>query len=300
MHYLITGGSGFIGRALCRRLNQLGHRVTVFDLTICSEAASQIVDVRRPLPDEHNPDVIVHLAAVARIGEAAKAPQLAAETNCQGTLNVLEYARTRGRPPKFIFAGSFSCGYDNYKNVYTHSKSQAEEHCRFYHRFYGLPVAIPRFFNVYGPEDERGLIGSFYRHWTEGRPLPVYGNGSNRRDFIHVEDVVSGLIALGYSNHYDTTVFQLGTGVGYSILEVAQMFGGAIEFRAEIGNEPAEVVADLSIPRKYLGFNPQHSLPEYISQKTNLREPKSPEAFISPRHLAATHPSAVHSSTPQR
>jgi UDP-glucose 4-epimerase len=149
-----------------------------------------------------------------------------------GVLNVLEYSRKNGNIP-VVFAGSASRYGNVYDNPYAFSKYQGEQLCKMYSELYGVPTSVCRFFNVYGPNAPTegqyvGVIGIFSRLFKEGRPLTITGDGTQTRDFIHVKDVVDGLVRCSnsyYARDNLHTTFDFGTGKSYSLNEIANAFG---------------------------------------------------------------------------
>jgi UDP-glucose 4-epimerase len=282
---LVTGGAGFIGSHLVDRLIQEGHIVLVVD-DLSSGKAENVhpeakffddFDIRRDsfAKTKLKFDVIYHLAAMSRIPDCKEDPRKAMEVNSQGTVNMLETARTLGS--RFVYAGS-SCSYwPKYSNVYAYSKAEGEEHCRFYSKHFGVSTLIARFFNVYGPRCPRQgpgstVVGIFERQKAAGEPLTVTGDGRQRRDFIHVGDIVDGLVRLytksGYGEHFD-----FGSSYSYGILEIARMFAPKeVQFlpRPEGEAEYTRCNSDsLEKAWKDLGWEPKIHIQNYISEHLN-------------------------------
>jgi UDP-glucose 4-epimerase len=290
---LITGGAGFIGSALTERLCK-DHEVTVLDnfFTGKRENLTGIrhtlweIDIRdalkRKSPGKF--DVIFHLAALARIQPSFDAPKETYDINSTGTIIALEIAREMGA--KLIYAGSSSFYFDPLANPYSYSKWLGEEHCKLYNKIYGVPTAIARFFNIYGPRQiEDGpystVIGIFEKQYREKKPLTITGDGEKRRDFTNVSDIVDGLIAIS-KDKWDGTVFNLGTGKNYSINELAKMFKGAEVIHIPERRGEAEVtLADISFIRKMLGWKPKLKLKDYISEVISPKVAKKRAANIA-------------------
>jgi len=157
-----------------------------------------------------------------------------------------------------------------YANPYSFSKRLAEHYCMLYSRVYAVPTVIARFFNVYGSRQiEDGayatVIGVFERQKREGLALTVTGAGEQRRDFTHVDDIVSGLIAMS-KNKWEATIFDLGTGINYSINEVAKMFDQPIEYVSKRPGEAEVTLADITQSKKLLRWAPTHSLRAYVEK----------------------------------
>jgi len=276
MRYLVTGGAGFIGSHLTDRLIKDGHEVVVWDsLTtgkreqVHEQARFHEISVESIHPKYHAEDgyeAIFHLAGEARIQPSFEKPDVTHESNVTGTMKILEMARLCGS--RVIYAGSSSVYHDQYANPYSFTKLKAEEYCTLYNRLYNVPVAIARFFNVYGPRQlEDGayatVVGIFERQAREGRSLTVTGTGEQRRDFTHVEDIVNGLLAMSESD-WDAEIFNLGTGTNHSINEVAEMFGRPIEYLPKRPGEADNTLADIHHSKAMLGWRPKHNLKEYV------------------------------------
>lgn len=284
MEILVTGGAGFIGSNLVDKLISNGHNVEVWDNlstgkteNINEKAFFRQQDVRfiDHLFEHRKFDVIFHLAALARIQPSFENPPFTCDNNIMGTLNVLELARRCGA--KVVYAGSSSFYHDPLVNPYSFSKWVGEECCKMYHKVHGTPVSMARFFNVYGPRQlDTGtyatVIGIFEKQKKAGLPLTVTGTGEKRRDFTHVQDVVSGLIAISRSLNvqWNGEIFNFGTGTNHSILGVAQMFQpDQIEW---LPNRPGEALvtkADTHFSQQVLGWNASFNLPTYVEKFLN-------------------------------
>lgn len=212
-------------------------------------------------------DVIYHLAAISRINDCKARPDRAMDVNSGGTARMLEMAKVLGS--RFVYAGS-SCSYwPRYSNIYGYTKWLGEEHCRFYANCHGVSTLIARFFNVYGPrcpQDGPGstVVGIFERQKAAGLPLTVTGDGRQRRDFIHVSDVVDGLLRLldrsGCGEHFD-----FGTGINYEILEIARMFcPDKVEFLPDPVGEAKYTLCQDDRASRELGWEPKIRIADYI------------------------------------
>jgi UDP-glucose 4-epimerase len=145
----------------------------------------------------------------------------------------------------------------------------AENYCVLYHRLYEVPVAIARFFNVYGPRQiESGpyatVIGVFEKQKREKQPITITGTGEQRRDFTHVSDIVDGLLMLS-QQPWKGNIFNLGTGENFSLNEVAAMFESPTVHIPKRPGEAWITKADIS-PMRELGWRPQYRLPDYIRE----------------------------------
>ena len=210
------------------------------------------------------------MAALARIQPSIVNPTKAINNNFNSTLNVLEWARVNNIP--VVFAGSSSFHHGLWGSPYAWSKYAGEQLCKLYSNVYDLPTTICRFYNVYGPHQlESGtyatVIGIFEKQYREGKPLTVTGNGKQRRDFTHIDDIVDGIIRCGKNiDKVSGEIFELGRGVNHSILEITKMFGDVeIEYLPARPGEYDVTLADYSKAKELLGWNPIQNLDEYIT-----------------------------------
>ena len=296
MNILVTGGAGFIGTNLIKRLLNDGHNVESMDnystgkkeneLDGCKYIDADISDsIRRhgafglELYQLTKPDVIYHLAALPRIQPSFVNPNKTFDSNVKGTQNIMEYARKLNIP--VVYAGSSSSHGDKCANPYTHSKWLGEEVVTMYNKIYDIPTAICRFYNVYGDYQlTEGayctVLGIFERLYNNNEPLTITDDGEQRRDFTQVDDIVDGLIRCGegLSGSDDRVVitgkiFELGRGKNYSINEIASAFGNyPTEY---IDKRPGEMRNTLNTDTKakdMLGWNPKGDIIEYI--KNNI------------------------------
>ena len=204
MKCLVTGGAGFVGTNLIKRLLKDGHEVISFDnYSTGFEENEQdgcryyTVDLRDPFDIPKKIDVIFHMAALARIQPSFDEPRETLEANINGTLNMLEFARKNNI--QVVYAGSSSYHAGIYRSPYAFSKDVGTQLCKLYSSVYDLNTSIFRFYNVYGPHqiedgDYSTVIGIFERQYRNGEPLTVVGDGEQRRDFTHIDDIVYGLV----------------------------------------------------------------------------------------------------------
>lgn len=276
---LVTGGAGFIGSNLCKRLVELEHEVYVIDdfstgswANLPDGIAVRELDISKvspyPIIMTWEPDYVFHLAALARIQPSFENPEKTHRVNSVGTFRILDAVRDLGTA-KLIYAGTSSCYHDVYANPYTYSKWLGEEHCRFYSKVFGVQTSIARFFNVYGPNQilegpYACVVGIFLRQKAEGKRLTITGTGEQRRDFTHVEDIVNGLIAMMKGPKWDAPIYNFGSGRNHSILEVAQLFDHPYEFIPARPGEAPETLADIAVTTEQLGWRPAHRLEEDI------------------------------------
>jgi len=226
-------------------------------------------------------DIIFHLAARARIQPSFKTPTQSFESNVVGTQNILEWARQNGNIP-VVYAGSSSKHGDIYSNPYTFTKWQGEQLCEMYANVYDLAVTICRFYNVYGPHqltdgDYCTVLGIFESLYKKDKPLTITGDGEQRRDFTHVDDIVDGLVRCYTSmlnsrysaNYYERfNEFELGRGKNYSINEIADAFGEDYprQYVFALPGEMRETLCTDTEAREQLDWQPTRDVIEYIKE----------------------------------
>tara|TARA_Y100000361_G_scaffold76940_1_gene68071 strand:- start:335 stop:1201 length:867 start_codon:yes stop_codon:yes gene_type:complete len=285
MRVLVTGGVGFVGTNLIKRLLKDGHEVVSIDNYStgfkeneqegCEYHNFNLQHIYDFDSYMENPDVVFHLAALARIQPSIKNPTIAIQNNFDSTLNILEWARKDNIP--VVFAGSSSFHHGLWGSPYAWSKHAGEQLCKLYSNVYDLSTIICRFYNVYGPHQlEEGtyatVLGIFEKQYREGKPLTVTGDGQQRRDFTHIEDIVDGLIKCMEAMHgavdmrYAGEIFELGRGVNFSIKEIAEMFGGEIEYIPKRPGEYDVTLCDYSKANETLDYNPVKNIDEYIKE----------------------------------
>jgi UDP-glucuronate 4-epimerase len=303
---LITGGAGFIGSHLVDHLlAEGGWRVTVVDdlNDFYSPAIKRAniaghlqnadynlveADIRDSAAmarmfDEANFDVIVHLAARAGVRPSLSEPELYAETNINGTLNLLELARRHGIK-QFVFGSSSSVYGVNTKvpfaeddrihqpiSPYAATKAAGELLCHTYTHLYGIRCVCLRFFTVYGARQRPDLaIHKFSRLISEGRPIPVFGDGSMRRDYTYIDDIIQGVRS---AIDYDATmyeVFNLGESQTTELGELIGLLEKNLDRQAIIDRQPMQpgdvptTFADISKSREMLGYNPTTKIADGI------------------------------------
>jgi UDP-glucose 4-epimerase len=297
MKVLVTGGAGFVGTNLIKRLLKDDYEVvsvdnystgkkenhqegcTYFDYDISSEHTLGIYVDHQNYPSwrEVDYDIIFHVGALARIQPSLKDPMTNIKNNVLSTLHMIELAKKNNTP--IVYAGSSSKHHAPYGSAYAWSKYAGEQLCKLYTECYDLPTAVCRFYNVYGPHqlvdgDYATVLGIFERQYKNNEPLTITDKGEQRRDFTHVDDIVDGLIKCGRSllipNAYHAKVsgeeFELGSGVNHSINEVADMFGKDYPRKyvpARKGEYDKTLCTD-DKAHKLLGWKPTRTLQEYI------------------------------------
>lgn len=277
---LVTGGCGFVGSNLVDKLADQGYKVIVVDDLSSGKKEYCRPDVKYYFQDfktllvdklEEDIDVIFHLAAEARIQPSFRKPLYVCENNSYGTAIVCEYARKHDC--MIVYAGSSSFYAGPYLNPYAFAKWQGEEVIRMYTKVYNIRSGIARFFNVYGPRNPQigqytPVVAIFERQLANGEDLTIVGDGEQRRDFTHVFDIASGLIAISKKNR-KAEVFNLGTGTNYSINELADMFGGNKKYLPARPGEARNTKANISMTTKETGWTPKHNLQDYIKEIIN-------------------------------
>ncbi len=291
MKVLVTGGAGFIGTNLVKRLLKDGHEVvsvdnystgfkenhqegcTYYNYDVSSPHTIGIYVDHGTYPTWRDTeyDVMFHLASLARIQPSIKNPTTTIFNNFNSTVNMLELARKS--KTQLIYAGSSSYHVGLYGSPYAWSKFGGEELCRLYSSVYDLNTTICRFYNVYGPHqildgDYAAVIGIFERQLQNNEKLTVTGTGEQRRDFTHVDDIVNALILM-MGQEFRADIFELGRGENHSMNEIANMYGGEIEYIPPRPGEYDKTLCDYTVAKRVLGWEPNVSLQDYIKEWLN-------------------------------
>ena len=308
-HALVTGGAGFIGSHLVDRLLEEGWRVTVVDnfdpfydsaikerniadhlgnerYTLHRLDIRDLPALRRALTAIY--DVIVHLAAKAGVRPSIEDPVTYQEVNVAGTQNMLEFARERG-VKQFVFASSSSV-YGVNPNVpwreddhvllpispYASTKVSGELLGHVYSHLYGIRFIALRFFTVYGPRQRPDLaIHKFARLMLAGQPIPFYGDGTTRRDYTYIDDVIQGVRA---AMDYEATryeVVNLGNNRTVSLSELVQELEQVLGVEAKLERlpeQPGDVPqtwADVRKAKRLFGYSPSVSVESGLAQFSN-------------------------------
>ena len=290
---LVTGGSGFIGSHLVETLVNSGHTVTVVDNEYSNNDdfvwRDDTYNVNCDITDyrglkncfANGQDYVFHLAAEARIGPAIENPTNAVHINTLGTCNVLQAARELG--VKKVLYSSTSSGYglnpspnvetqpDDCLNPYSASKVAAEKFCKMYTSLYGLETVVLRYFNAYGERQPvRGqyapVIGIFQRQNEDDSPLTIVGDGSQRRDFVHVEDVARAnyLASLMPLKGHAGEGFNVGSGTCYSVQQIADAISDDQVYIPKRDGEMDTTFADISKIGEVIGWKPNIDVIEWI------------------------------------
>ena len=276
---LVTGGCGFIGYALTLELIKRGYDVDVIDnLSIGKEAKIPEGcnflggDIRGMDNQDDKPYIyIFHLAALSRIQPSFQNPTLTFSVNVDGTKKVVEYAYQN--KSKLIYAGSSSRWHNPMLSPYAMSKHMGEEWIKMYKGVYDLNAEIVRFYNVYGEGElmdshMAAVIGVWRAQVKKNYPITIIGDGKQRRDFTHIDDIVDGLIRVAESNK-GHDAWELGTGKNYSINEVADMFIEKFNcvkvYMTDQKGNYRETLRVNSDAIDMLGWQPKDKLKEYIN-----------------------------------
>jgi UDP-glucuronate 4-epimerase len=301
-HILVTGGAGFIGSHLTRRLLDRGDRVTILDdfndfydparkranvSRVADRDGFSLVegDIRdaelvEKLFGEQRFDGVVHLAARAGVRPSLKEPILYEDTNCIGTLRLLEAARHHG-PDTFIFGSSSSVYGINQKvpfseedevnqpiSPYATTKRAGELLCYNYHHLYDMNIACLRFFTVYGPAQRPEMaIHKFTDLLARGEEIPMYGDGSSRRDYTFIDDIIDGVVAsLDLAPPFE--ILNLGGAETTALADLVRMIAEelGVEHRVQyLPDQPGDVpitYADVRKAGRVLGYSPRVSIRE--------------------------------------
>lgn len=286
---LVTGGAGFIGSNLVDALLERGDEVAVIDnlrtgriANLESATANGAVffeaDIRNPSATEFvfkwQPQVIFHLAAQIDVRRAVADPLFDAQQNIEGTIAMLEAARTAGAT-RFILSSTGGALYGEADVVptpetaplrplapYGVSKASAELYCELYSRLFGLSTACLRLANVYGPRQdplgEGGVVAIFCNAARGDGSVTVFGDGKQTRDYVFVKDVAAAFIAAGDSDVNDS--MNVSTGVQTSVLDLVERLGVVPRFEALRPGEVIRSCLDSSLAQKKLGWIAQTEL----------------------------------------
>lgn len=274
---LVTGGAGFIGSHLCEQLLQQNHNVTSLDNYFTGSVANHIPGVRymegsteliNSIFTRKTFDCVFHLGEYSRVEQSFDAFDTVWQFNKLGTYEVLKYVRNTGA--KLVYAGSstkYADHYDGYvPSPYTWSKASNTELVNQFGEWYDINYAITYFYNVYGKREIKTgnyatLIAKFKEKMRNNEPLTVVTPGTQLRNFTHIDDIVNALILVG--EHGKGDEYGIGNPTAYSVLDVANLFGGQIEMLPpRQGNRlSAKVIIDKT---RELGWEPKYDLNTYI------------------------------------
>jgi UDP-glucose 4-epimerase len=276
---LVTGGSGFIGTNLIAKLISQKMDVVSLDNYSTGSHSNELKSAKYVNGDiesieqfdNQNFDYCFHLAAQSRVQPSFEDPEESLRVNVKGTLKVMEWAKKNNI--KVIYAGSSSKHHDPSDSPYAMTKFLGEEICKLYRKTYNVDVAISRFYNVYGPYeplDEKfgNVIGIWRVKAMKGLPLTIVGDGEQRRDFTHVDDIVDGIIKISGSNIQHEDAWEIGSGINYSINELFEIFRKkfnvtSISIDDQPGNYRQTLRTNDDMLNK-LNWSPSDRLNEYI------------------------------------
>lgn len=303
---LVTGGAGFIGSHVVRAFLERGASVTALDDLSSGKRANLpdgveliVDDIRSAesarLVRESGFDVICHLAAQIDVRKSVTDPMFDVGVNVAGTVNLLEAARASGkRATRFVFSSTGGAIYGDMAPVpspeeapkdpqspYGTAKLAVEYYMGYFARVHGLDTVALRYGNVYGPRQdshgEAGVVAIFCERLLDGRPLTVFGDGSQTRDYVYVGDVaranvLAALRDLPPAGVLDVRAFNIGTGVETSVNDLASMLGEAaeikpvIEYAAPRAGEVQRSTLEVSKAGRVLGWTPQLGLREGLAE----------------------------------
>ena len=278
MKILVTGGAGFVGTNLIISLKQKGHTLVSIDNYSIGQKSNHVEGVTYldmdaneigSIPNDF--DLIYHLAGLSRIQPSFLNPTETFIANTSSTNAILEFARARGT--KVVYSGSSSKHHNPYQSPYALYKYLGEEICRMYKKTYDFPIEIVRFYNVYGPfeitdGDWAAVIGLWRNLVAQGLPITIVGDGNQRRDFTHIDDIVDGLIKIGFSTKTTEDAWELGSGKNYSLNEVYDLFKEKFDVeKVYIPNQKGNYRITLRENNEAidkLDWSPKDRLPKYI------------------------------------
>lgn len=306
--YLLTGCAGFIGSHVAEALLKEGRKVIGID-NFCDFYSPKIkeqnieialqnanfrlckADIRdkdamRHIFQEYQPTAVIHLAAMAGVRPSIAEPELYNAVNVTGTINILELMK-EFQLKKLVFASSSSV-YGNNKKVpfsekdnvdraispYAATKKAGEVIAHTYHHLYDIDMALLRFFTVYGERQRPDLaIHKFTKMIAEGTPIPFYGDGTTRRDYTYINDIVEGILkSLEYVESHTEIyeILNLGESRTISLKEMVETIELALNKKAIINYQPmqpgdvSQTYADITKAREIIGYNPQTDFEEGI------------------------------------
>ncbi len=297
---LVTGGAGFIGSHLVDRLVAEGARVRILDdlstgdeENINQRAEFILGDIRDKTIAEQamrGVELVFHSAAQINPARAVEDPYFDFEVNAQGTL-VLLLAAAEAGVKKFIMASTnlygdaeaelmredFAVLYEQRSllSPYAAAKAAAEAYLKVFNDEIGLPTVRLRYTNVYGPrqltKSESGVVAIFVRSALRGKPLVIFGDGLQTRDFVYVDDVVEANVLAALRPEANGKAFNIGTGVQTSVRELAAMIkelvgsASAIEYGPPRAADFRRVCVDISLAERTLGWRPRTALREGLA-----------------------------------
>ena len=276
---IVTGGAGFIGTNLIIELLKLNHTIVSVDNYSIGTKDNHVKGVKYINGDvceienllENDFDYCFHLAGLSRIQPSFDFPGETFSSNTKGVLKVLDWAKNS--KAKIIYSGSSSKHHNPLISPYATFKFLGEQICKLYRNAFNSNIEIVRFYNVYGPHeiiegDWAALIGKWRGQVKNGKSLTIVGDGCQRRDFTHVNDIVDGLIKIAFNEYSNEDAWELGTGINYSINEVFELFKSKFKIKAEhVVNQNGnyqETLRETDDALIKLGWSPKDRLKDYI------------------------------------
>ena len=276
MKVLVTGGAGFIGSHLCEKLSQDGHEVFSLDDYSTGTKENHVNNVTYITGETKNiealvnitPDIIYHLGEYSRVEQSFDDIEKVWNSNKNGIFAVLQFCRKT--KAKIVYAGSSTKfgdgGLNRSQSPYAWTKSSNTELVENYGNWFNISYAIVYFYNVYGNREistgkYATLIALFKAKMQSGEPLTVVSPGTQKRNFTHIDDIIDGLILVGENGYGDK--FGIGCAESYTVLEIAQMFGGEVQMLPE--RKGNRMTADMVTSKtRALGWSAKRSIRDYI------------------------------------
>ena len=304
MRVLVTGGAGFIGSHLCDAFLARGDDVRVIDDLSRGRAdrlpagvelyRDSVLDASRmaALVGEIRPELICHLAAQVDVRTSVARSGRDAEVNIVGTLNLIEAARTVGA--RLVFASTGGALYGEDAPVPSSESTQpapgspygvakfcAEQYLGLYNRLYGTEHAVLRFANVYGPRQGASVVSAFCANGIEGKPLTIYGDGKQTRDYVYVDDCVAAFLAA--ADYGKAGTWNIGTGAEVNVLDLAELVARHTGWRSQPVFAPARMgevsrsALVWSRAAQDLGWRPATSLSDGVQAVVRWFEAGAPD-----------------------
>ena len=275
---LVTGGAGFIGTNLVLKLKSIGHCVIVLDNIAygsCNNYINDVVYIEKHTKEINNLelphiDLIFHLGEYSKVTPSFHEIDTVFDLNIKGSFAVLEYARKNNIPIVYAASSTRLALEGENHSPYSFFKSTIVQLLKNYGTWYNLKYSICYFYNVYGEYQDtcnngwETVISIFEKQYKNNLPLTVVGDGTHRRDFTYVGDIVNGLILA--SKKIANDEYQLGSGQDYSILEVAKMFSNNINFIALRPGDRQYGKADVEETFAKLGWKAEMDLTKWINK----------------------------------
>ena len=288
MKILVTGGNGFIGSNLIKKLLSEGHEVVSLDDLSTGLKEYEVEGCNYVYGDIENLlywkgesfDLCYHLAALARIQPSFDDPMETFRVDTQGVMVVAEWARLNN--VKVVYSGSSSKWCNPETSPYATCKKLGEDILKMYRTAYGCDFEIARFYNVYGPNELvdgkwAAVIGIWRKQIEEGKPITIISDGDQRRDFTYVDDICDALYKIGMEDKKHEDAWELGTGMNYSINEVFGFFQeafGELE-KVHLPDVPGnyrKTLRENDDTLERLGWAPKDRLRDYILSLNSEKE----------------------------